>query len=88
MKKVFEKIRWFTTTVSTILIQGKSGREGNAAGRSFLTASAGAPLVPVNCGAIPKTSGERALFATRRRFTGAIPDGSDGRAGQGGTTPG
>ncbi|PKN33670.1 MAG: DNA-binding response regulator [Deltaproteobacteria bacterium HGW-Deltaproteobacteria-19] len=75
MKKVFEKIQKVSTTDSTILIHGESGTGKELAARAihFNSDRKEAPLVPVNCGAIPEDLLESELFGHEKgAFTGAI----------------
>ncbi|HOI74170.1 MAG TPA: sigma-54 dependent transcriptional regulator [Syntrophales bacterium] len=75
MKKVFEKIQKVSTTDSTILIHGESGTGKELAARAihFNSERKEAPLVPVNCGAIPEDLLESELFGHEKgAFTGAI----------------
>ncbi|MGV8078652.1 MAG: sigma-54-dependent transcriptional regulator [Syntrophales bacterium] len=75
MKKVFEKIQKVSATDSTILIHGESGTGKELAARAihFNSDRKEAPLVPVNCGAIPEDLLESELFGHEKgAFTGAI----------------
>ena len=75
MKKVFEKIQKVSATDSTILIHGESGtgKELGARAIHFNSDRKEAPLVPVNCGAIPEDLLESELFGHEKgAFTGAI----------------
>lgn len=80
MQELFNKIRKVAPTDSTVLIQGESGTGKELVARSLhnLSPRAKAPMVSVNCAAIPETLIESELFGHEKgAFTGA----SAGRAG-------
>ena len=74
MQKVFERIRRVSNTDATVLITGESGTGKELAARALqqLSNRANAPLICVNCGAIPESIAEAELFgAEKGAFTGA-----------------
>ena len=74
MQKVFERIRRVSNTDATVLITGESGTGKELAARALqqLSNRASAPLICVNCGAIPESIAEAELFgAEKGAFTGA-----------------
>src|SRR5574344_3044633 len=80
MQDLFGKIRKVAPTDSTVLIQGESGTGKELVARALhnLSRRAKAPLISVNCAAIPETLIEWELFGHEKgAFTGASP----GRAG-------
>ncbi|WP_236209564.1 sigma-54-dependent transcriptional regulator [Pseudomonas tohonis] len=80
MQELYSKIRKVSPTDSTVLIQGESGTGKELVARALhnLSRRAKAPLISVNCAAIPETLIESELFGHEKgAFTGA----SAGRAG-------
>lgn len=80
MQDLFGKIRKVAPTDSNILIQGESGTGKELVARALhnLSRRAKAPMISVNCAAIPETLIESELFGHEKgAFTGA----SAGRAG-------
>ncbi|MBU3055512.1 sigma-54-dependent transcriptional regulator [Pseudomonas indica] len=80
MQELYGKIRKVAPTDSTVLIQGESGTGKELVARALhnLSRRAKAPLISVNCAAIPETLIESELFGHEKgAFTGA----SAGRAG-------
>jgi DNA-binding NtrC family response regulator len=75
MRDVFERIRKVAPTDSTVLILGESGTGKELAARAVHESSPRkeAPIVAVNCAAIPDTLIESELFGHERgAFTGAV----------------
>ena len=80
MQDLFSKIRKVAPTDSNVLIQGESGTGKELVARALhnLSRRAKAPMISVNCAAIPETLIESELFGHEKgAFTGA----SAGRAG-------
>lgn len=80
MQELYNKIRKVAPTDSNVLIQGESGTGKELVARALhnLSRRARAPLISVNCAAIPETLIESELFGHEKgAFTGA----SAGRAG-------
>ena len=80
MQELYGKIRKVAPTDSNILVQGESGTGKELVARALhnLSKRAKAPLISVNCAAIPETLIESELFGHEKgAFTGA----SAGRAG-------
>ena len=80
MQELYSKIRKVAPTDSTVLIQGESGTGKELVARALhnLSKRAKAPMISVNCAAIPETLIESELFGHEKgAFTGA----SAGRAG-------
>ena len=80
MQDLFSKIRKVAPTDSNVLIQGESGTGKELVARALhnLSQRAKAPMISVNCAAIPETLIESELFGHEKgAFTGA----SAGRAG-------
>lgn len=80
MHDLFSKIRKVAPTDSNVLIQGESGTGKELVARALhnLSRRAKAPMISVNCAAIPETLIESELFGHEKgAFTGA----SAGRAG-------
>jgi DNA-binding NtrC family response regulator len=74
MQPVFEQITRVAPTDASVLIEGESGTGKEVVAQAIheLSARRDAPLVPVNCGAIPETLIESELFGHERgSFTGA-----------------
>ena len=75
MRAVFEKLGKAAPTELTVLVTGETGtgKELVAAAIHGASARAGKPFVVVDCGAIPATLAESALFGHERgSFTGAV----------------
>ncbi|OEC38422.1 Fis family transcriptional regulator [Pseudomonas sp. 1D4] len=80
MQELYSKIRKVSPTDSTVLIQGESGTGKELVARALhnLSRRAKAPMISVNCAAIPETLIESELFGHEKgAFTGATA----GRAG-------
>jgi len=80
MQDLYSKIRKVAPTDSNVLIQGESGTGKELVARALhnLSRRAKAPMISVNCAAIPETLIESELFGHEKgAFTGA----SAGRAG-------
>ncbi|MET1081375.1 MAG: sigma-54 dependent transcriptional regulator [Pseudomonas sp.] len=80
MQDLYSKIRKVAPTDSTVLIQGESGTGKELVARALhnLSRRAKAPMISVNCAAIPESLIESELFGHEKgAFTGA----SAGRAG-------
>ncbi len=80
MQELYGKIRKVAPTDSNVLVQGESGTGKELVARALhnLSRRAKAPLISVNCAAIPETLIESELFGHEKgAFTGA----SAGRAG-------
>ena len=80
MQELYGKIRKVAPTDSTVLIQGESGTGKELVARALhnLSRRAKAPMISVNCAAIPESLIESELFGHEKgAFTGA----SAGRAG-------
>ncbi|MBH3341911.1 sigma-54-dependent Fis family transcriptional regulator [Pseudomonas mendocina] len=80
MQELYSKIRKVAPTDSNVLVQGESGTGKELVARALhnLSRRAKAPLISVNCAAIPETLIESELFGHEKgAFTGA----SAGRAG-------
>ncbi|WP_395505087.1 sigma-54-dependent transcriptional regulator [Ectopseudomonas hydrolytica] len=80
MQELYSRIRKVAPTDSNVLVQGESGTGKELVARALhnLSKRAKAPLISVNCAAIPETLIESELFGHEKgAFTGA----SAGRAG-------
>jgi two-component system, NtrC family, response regulator HydG len=80
MQELYNKIRRVAPTDSTVLIQGESGTGKELVARALhnLSRRAKAPMISVNCAAIPESLIESELFGHEKgAFTGA----NAGRAG-------
>lgn len=80
MQELYSKIRKVAPTDSTVLVQGESGTGKELVARALhnLSKRAKAPMISVNCAAIPESLIESELFGHEKgAFTGA----SAGRAG-------
>jgi len=69
-----EKIPLIAKSISTVLISGETGTGKELCSRAihYLSARAGFPFIPVNCGAIPVDLVENELFGHRKgAYTGA-----------------
>lgn len=79
IRDVKDLIRKVAPTEATVLIQGESGTGKELVARSIhqLSRRAGAPMVTLNCSAIPPDLVESELFGHRKgAFTGAVRDHS------------
>ena len=79
MNKLFGTIRKVAMTDTTVLIQGESGTGKELVAKAIhsLGARNGAPMISVNCAAIPESLIESELFGhTKGAFTGANDDRS------------
>ncbi|RMF17675.1 MAG: sigma-54-dependent Fis family transcriptional regulator, partial [Gammaproteobacteria bacterium] len=77
MQRLFRLIERIAPTHSTVLIQGESGTGKELAARALhaLSPRAQAPMMSVNCAAIPETLIESELFGhIKGAFTGAVSD--------------
>ncbi|HHX33753.1 MAG TPA: sigma-54-dependent Fis family transcriptional regulator, partial [Gammaproteobacteria bacterium] len=75
MQTLYSKIRKVAPTDSNVLIQGESGTGKELVARALhnLSKRAKAPMISVNCAAIPETLIESELFGHERgAFTGAV----------------
>ena len=74
MRRVYRDVRKASSSRATVLVTGDSGTGKELVARAihYRSAVATAPFVPVNCGAIPETLIESALFGhVKGSFTGA-----------------
>jgi DNA-binding NtrC family response regulator len=77
MRALNELIEQVASSNSTVLIRGESGTGKELVARALhnLSPRASAPMIPVNCGAIPEDLLESELFGhVKGSFTGAISD--------------
>jgi two-component system NtrC family response regulator len=77
MEKVFAMVRRVANTEATVLITGESGTGKELVAKSIhsLSSRKDAPLVAINCAAIPRDLLESELFGhVKGAFTGAIRD--------------
>ncbi len=75
MKKVLQSIEVIAPTSATVLIQGQTGVGKELVARAIhaMSERCNQPFVPINCGAIPESLIESALFGHEKgAFTGAI----------------
>ena len=75
MQTLFKRIRKVAPTMSTVLIRGESGTGKELVARALHENSprAHAPMISVNCAAIPETLIESELFGPEKgAFTGAV----------------
>lgn len=73
-RRLAEEIRALSECDATVLIEGETGTGKDLVGRAIhrLSARAGRPYCPVNCGALPRELVENELFGHQRAaFTGA-----------------
>ncbi|MCA8950917.1 MAG: sigma-54-dependent Fis family transcriptional regulator, partial [Planctomycetes bacterium] len=77
MQRVRQQLRIVAPSDATVLVTGESGTGKEVVARALHGASsrAGAPLVRVNCGAVPESLFESEFFGhVRGAFTGALQD--------------
>ncbi len=75
MKKVLQAIEIIAPTSATVLIEGKTGVGKELVARAIHAMSdrCNKPFIPINCGAIPESLIESALFGHEKgAFTGAV----------------
>lgn len=80
VREIRRKVDCLSTCDVAVLITGESGcgKEPAARGIHYLSARAGKPFVPVNCGAIPETLFENELFG---HVKGAFTDAGFNQSG-------
>lgn len=80
VREIRRQIECISSCDASVLITGESGsgKEPAARGIHYLSARAGKPFVPVNCGAIPETLFENELFG---HVKGAFTDAGYNQAG-------
>lgn len=77
MKHLFEIMARVAPKDASVLIEGESGTGKELIARAihYNSSRAGKPLVPINCGAIPRDLVESELFGvTKGAYTGAVKD--------------
>ena len=64
MQKILQSIEVITSTLATVLIQGQTGVGKELIARAIhaMSERCQKPLIPINCGAIPESLIESALF--------------------------
>jgi len=75
MQKILQSIAIIAPTTATVLIQGQTGVGKELIARAIhaMSERCRKPFIPINCGAIPETLIESALFGHEKgAFTGAI----------------
>jgi PAS domain S-box-containing protein len=77
MQRIFENVRVVAKTDATVLIEGPTGTGKDVLAKVIHSESrrSGAPLVKINCAAIPDTLLESEMFGyVKGAFTGAVQD--------------
>ncbi len=75
MQKILQSIEVIAPTLATVLIQGQTGVGKELIARAIhaMSGRCNKPFIPINCGAIPESLIESALFGHEKgAFTGAI----------------